>query len=93
MKNNLQQLILNVIEEMDSADAYGTLPSASIPSGNVLYNQDTYSKGYHGIPFKSAAVQKRNFPELINTKSFNKKPTNFKPKKAKLKKIKHGKQK
>jgi hypothetical protein len=90
MKNSLQQIILNVIEEMDSGDVYGSLPSASVPSGNNLYNQDTYSKGYHAIPFKHS-IQKRNFPELINTE--NKKLTNLKNKKPKLKKIKHGKQK
>lgn len=93
MKNNLQQMILDVIEEMDVAGVYGSLPSASVPSGDTLYNQDTYSKGYHGIPFKGS-VQKRTFPELINTKTFkNKKPTNLKTKKTKLKKIKNGKQK
>ena len=79
-------MILNVLEEMESADVYGSLPSASVPSNNALYNQDTYSKGYHGIPFKGS-VQKRNFPELMTSK------TSKKTKKVKLKKIKHGKQK
>lgn len=93
--NELQQIILNVIEEMDSFGVYGALPSDSIQTGNQLYNQDSYSKGYQGIPFKGA-IQKRNFPELITQKSSlnkNVKLTNLKSKKTKLKKNKNGKQK
>ena len=93
--NRLQQIILNVIEEMDVAGVYGSLPSASSQIGNQLQNQDSYSTGYHGIPFKGA-IQKRNFPELITQKSSlnkNIKLTNLKPKKTKLKKNKNGKQK
>lgn len=86
MQKKLQQIIFNVIEEMESGDMYGSLPSSSVPSDNQLYNQDMYSKGYHAIPFKGS-IQKRNFPELLNSK------TTKKRKKVKLKKIKHGKQK
>lgn len=92
--NKLQQIILDVIEEMDVAGVYGSLPSASIQTGNQLQNQDSYSTGYHGIPFKGA-IQKRTFPELINQKSLTNKNlklpklTNLKP----TKKKKNGKQK
>jgi hypothetical protein len=91
--NELQQIILNVIEEMDAAGVYGTLPSDSIQIGNQLYNQDSYSKGYQGIPFKGA-IQKRNFPELINQQSLPDKNLKL-PKltKSKPKKNKNGKQK
>ena len=84
--NKLQQIIFDVIEEMMSADVYGSLPSTSMPSDNQLYNQDTYSKGYHGIPFKSA-IQKRKFPELMAAKT--NKITNLRV----VKKKKNGKQK
>lgn len=91
--NELQQIILNVIEEMDVAGVYGSLPSASIQTGNQLQNQDSYSTGYHGIPFKGA-IQKRTFPELINQKSLTNKNLKLpKLSKSKLKKNKNGKQK
>lgn len=91
--NELQQIILDVIEEMDAAGVYGSLPSASIQTGNQLQNQDSYSTGYHGLPFKGA-IQKRNFPELITQKSLTDKNLKLsKPSKPKLKKNKNGKQK
>jgi hypothetical protein len=87
--NKLQQIIFDVIEEMQAGDVYGSLPANSIQTGNQLYNQDSYAKGYQGIPFKGA-IQKRTFPELITAK--NTKLTNLKTTK-KPKKKKNGKQK
>lgn len=91
--NKLQQIILEVIEEMDVAGVYGSLPSASVQTGNQLQNQDSYSTGYHGMPFKGA-IQKRNFPELINQQTLSNKNLKLpKLSKTKSKKKKNGKQK
>lgn len=80
--NKLQQIIFNIIEEMEWSDAYGSLPAPSITVNNVLNNTDSYASGSNVIPNKNIPIQKRNFPELINTN-----------KKQKKKKKKNGKQK
>lgn len=87
--NKLQQIIFDVIEEMQAADVYGSLPADSVQTGNQLNNTDSYAKGYHGIPFKGA-IQRRTFPELITSKT--NKTTNLKIS-NKSKKKKNGKQK
>lgn len=71
--NKLQQIIFKIIEEMEWADVYGSLPAPSNPINNTLNNTDSYATGSNVIPSKNIPIQKRNFPELINTSKKRKK--------------------